>query len=177
MTHYPRLTTHPHYPRLTTHDSLPTTHYPPSLVNLTFISSFGVMTVKVPISLIGCLRILIEHKKLLNKFFTFFDLVQYFLRYLALNMTIFAVLQKISVVLGGLGLRNLICKHAVFPTKYIHFVWLKALRFFGIMTERCIVYHWNNTASTTKGISLYRIPNIVVIQNILRKTDEWNGRV
>ena len=73
-------------------------------------------------------------------------------------MSILAFCKKISVVRGGLGLRNPICKHAVFPNKYTHCCRLYAHEFFEIMPERCVVYGCNNTASTTKGISLYRIP-------------------
>ena len=60
--------------------------------------------------------------------------------------------------LGGLGLRNLICKHAVFPNKKHIISLVVSFAFFEIMPERCVVYGCNNTASSTKGISLYRIP-------------------
>ena len=62
------------------------------------------------------------------------------------------------MLLGGLGLRNLICKHAVFPNKKHIISLVVSFAFFEIMPERCVVYGCNNTASSTKGISLYRIP-------------------
>ena len=60
---------------------------------------------------------------------------------------------------------------------------------FEIMPERCIVYGCNNTASTTKGISLYRIPYCddtrpiaksrrkKWVSFIQRKRDKWQPSV
>ncbi len=62
------------------------------------------------------------------------------------------------MLLGGLGLRNLICKHAVFPNKRHIISLVVSFELFDIMPERCVVYGCHNTASLTKGISLYRIP-------------------
>ena len=60
-------------------------------------------------------------------------------------------------LLGGLGLRNLICKHAILPNQNIQFSFIISVAFFSIMPERCVVFGCNNTASSEKGISLYRI--------------------
>ncbi len=62
------------------------------------------------------------------------------------------------MLLGGLGLRNLICKHAVFPNKRHIISLVVSFEFFDIMPERCVAYGCHNIASLTKGISLYRIP-------------------